>query len=84
MTQFDELAKAAVQPSQYPQGQEATAVYQGLPREPPNAPREMHLTERVMTHEQRIAFLEQQNAETRGALEKLAKLIVDQLGLVIR
>ena len=43
----------------------------------------MNLSERVMTHDQRIAELERQNRELRDGIERLVGLCADQLGLIL-
>ena len=45
--------------------------------------REMNLRERVMTHDQRISSLEEENRTLHGGLEKLAKMLQDQFGLIL-
>lgn len=50
----------------------------------PQPAREMNMKERVLDHHQRIATLENQNADLRSAIERLASMLVDQFGLVIK
>lgn len=81
MADFMEAAQKMSQQGQ-PMSQPEGYPYQGLAA-PVGAAREMNLRERVMTHDQRIQVLEQENRELRLGLEKLVNHLVSQLGLVL-
>ena len=82
MSQFDDLRAVEQKLSNMPGTGMGTS---GLTYPPqPMPPREMNLTERVMTHDQRILELEKANNEMRQAVERLSQLLVEQLGLQIR
>jgi hypothetical protein len=59
-------------------------AYQGPGSVDAQPAREMNMKERVLDHHQRIASLEAQNADLRSAVERLANMLVDQFGLVIK
>jgi hypothetical protein len=74
----------------HPLFNENTGIAQEIPKELLKAAgqgqpavRELNLKERVMSHDQRISLLEQQNAALREGVEKLVALLVDQMGLTI-